>query len=277
MAAQTRSTHALSALCSASASQPEAPTRSKRAWTALLQLAGRPAGPFARLRAWPRSSASQPDAAELVEAGVDGAVASDALSGLTICGAPVGAAVFGVSARDGAESVEAGVDGVVAIGSPSGLIICEATGMAAELGGAGVNAGAADSKPEEARLGASTSAFPPAGTEPLFAGAVVASGRASKAPACKGAACWLSCISERESLEGLRVCSFCDPTSPLVAASESSRSGRFGALFMRAKLTQTAAAPASASPPASVSSVGNRAWSTFEGQSAVQSSCRRSP
>ena len=55
--------------------------------------------------------------AESVEAGVGGAVALDALSGLTICEATVGAAVFGASARGGAESVEAGVGGAVAIGA----------------------------------------------------------------------------------------------------------------------------------------------------------------
>jgi hypothetical protein len=41
MAASTRSTHALSALRSASAAQPEAPNRSKRDWAALLQWAAR--------------------------------------------------------------------------------------------------------------------------------------------------------------------------------------------------------------------------------------------
>ena len=195
--------------------------------------------------------------AELVEAGVGGAVAIGAPSGLTVCGAADGPAVFGVSAR-GAESIEAGVDGAVGIGAPSGLMICEATGMAPRFGGAGVNAGAADSNPKEARCGASTSAFPPAGTEPLFAGAMLASGRVSKAPACKGAACWLSSISERESFEGLRVCSFCDLTSPSVAATGSSRVGRSGALFIRAKVAQTAAAPDSASPAAV--SVQRREW-----------------
>lgn len=184
--------------------------------------------------------------AESVEAGAGGAVAIGAPSGLTIWRA----AGFGVSASGGAEAVEAGVDGAVAIGSPSSLITCEGARMAGVLGGTGVDAGAADSKPEEARRGASTSPFPQAGTEPLFAGAVMASGRFSKLPACEGAACWLSSISERESVERLRVCSFGDLMSPSVVATESSGVGRFGVLLIRAKLAETAAMPASASPPA---------------------------
>ena len=182
---------------------------------------------------------------EAVEAGLGGAVAIGAPSGLTICEAAGAVARFGVSAGC-AESVEAGVDGAVAIGAPSGPILCEGTSVAAWFGGAGVNAGGADSKPKEARFGASASAFPPAGTEPLFAGVVLAGG-VSELPACTGAACWLSSISERE---GLRVCSFSDLTSPSVAATGSSCVGRSGALFIRAKLAQIVAAPASASPPA---------------------------
>ena len=55
-----------------------------------------------------------------------GAVATDVLSGLTICGAAVGAAGFGASARGGAEPVETGVDGTVASDALSGLTICGA-------------------------------------------------------------------------------------------------------------------------------------------------------
>jgi hypothetical protein len=161
--------------------------------------------------------------AESVEAGAGGAVASGAPSGLTICWAADRAAGFGVSASGGAEAVEAGVDGAVVIGSPSSLITCEGTRTAAELGGTGVDAGAADSKPEEARCGASTSPFPQAGTEPLFAGAVMASGRVSRLPACKGAACWLSFISEWESV-------------PSVVATEGSSVGTSGVLLTRATL-----------------------------------------
>jgi hypothetical protein len=163
---------------------------------------------------------------------VDGAVASDALSGLTACGAAVWTAGFGVSAGC-AESVGAGVEGAVAIGAPYGLMICEGTQTAGELGGTGANAGAVDSKPEEARFGAPTSALPPAGTE-----------------ACKGTACGLSCIGARGELEGSRVCSVCGLTRLSVAAMEGSRSAKSGALLIRAKLAQTAAAPASATPPA---------------------------
>jgi hypothetical protein len=187
--------------------------------------------------------------AESVEAGVGGAVAIGAPSGLIICGAADGPAGFGVSAGGGAESVEAGVDGAVAIGAPSGPILCVGTSAAGWFSGAGMNAGVADSRLKEARCGASTSAFPAAGTEPLFAGAVLASGRVSKLPACEGAACWLSSISERESFEGSRVCSFCGLTGLSVAATEGSRSAGSGALFMRAKLTPIVAAPASATPP----------------------------
>jgi hypothetical protein len=96
---------------------------------------------------------------ESVDAGVDGAAAIGAPSGLTICAATDGAGGFGASTRC-VKSVDAGVDGDAAIGSPSGLMICEGTETAAELSGASVNAGAADSKPDEARCGASTSAFP---------------------------------------------------------------------------------------------------------------------
>ena len=163
---------------------------------------------------------------------MDGAVASDALSGLTACGAAVWTAGFGVSAGC-AESVGAGVEGAVVIGAPYGLMICEGTQTAGELGGTGANAGAVDSKPEEARFGAPTSPLPPAGTE-----------------ACKGTACGLSCIGARGELEGSRVCSVCCLTGLSVAATEGSRSARSGALLIRAKLAETAAAPASATPPA---------------------------
>ena len=112
-----------------------------------------------------------------------------------------------------------------------------------------MNAGAADSKPEEARFGASTSAFPPAGSEPPMSGAVLASGPVSKLPACKGSACWLSCIGARGELEGSRVCSFCGLAGLSPAAMESSRSGRFEGLLMKAKLTKIVAAATSASPP----------------------------
>jgi hypothetical protein len=71
--------------------------------------------------------------AESVEAGVDGAVAIGAPSGLTICEATGAVAGFGVPAR-GAESVEAGVDGADAIGGPSGLIAFAAAGAAAVFG-----------------------------------------------------------------------------------------------------------------------------------------------
>ena len=188
--------------------------------------------------------------AEAVEAGGGGAAAIGALSGLTICGAADGTAGFGVPARGGAEAVEAGVDGAVAIGVPSGRITCEGSRMAGVLGGTGVNAGGANSKPKEARCEASSSPFPPAGAKPLFAGAVPPSGRVSKLPACEGASFWLSSISKRESLEGLRVCSFCGLAKLSVAVTEGSRSAESGALFMRAKLTPIVAATVSAIAPA---------------------------
>ncbi len=72
--------------------------------------------------------------AELVEAGVDGAVAIGEPTGLIACEAADGVAVFGVSARGGVEGGEAGVDGAVAIGGPSGLIACEAADGAAVFG-----------------------------------------------------------------------------------------------------------------------------------------------
>ena len=73
--------------------------------------------------------ASARGGAESVETGVDGAVARNTLSGLTICVAAVAAAGFGVPAGC-AESVEAGLDGAVAIGAPSGPILCVATSVA---------------------------------------------------------------------------------------------------------------------------------------------------
>jgi hypothetical protein len=187
------------------------------------------------------------EGAESVEDGVDAAVTTDALLGLVICGAAVRAAGFGVSAGGGAESVEEGVDGGGAMSEPSGLILTVTTGVAAWFNGAEVNAGAVDSRPEEARFGVATSAVPPAGTEPLFA--VLASGRVSVAPAFKGAASRLSSIAGRESLEGSEVCSFCDPSGPFVVATESSSVRRSGTLFTNAKPAPTAAAAASAIAP----------------------------
>lgn len=178
---------------------------------------------------------------------VDAAVTTDALLGLVICGAAVRAAGFGVSAGGGGESVEEGVDGGGAMSEPSGLILTVTTGVAAWFNGAEVNAGAVDSRPEEARFGVATSAVPPAGTEPLFA--VLASGRVSVAPAFKGAASRLSSIAGRESLEGSEVCSFCDPSGPFVVATESSSVRRSGTLFTNAKPAPTAAKAASAIAP----------------------------
>ena len=63
MAPQFRSTQTPSALCSASASQPDAPNWSRRGRMAPLQLAARPAWSLARLPTGPPSSAPQPQAA----------------------------------------------------------------------------------------------------------------------------------------------------------------------------------------------------------------------
>jgi hypothetical protein len=84
----------------------------------------------------------------------------------------------------------------------------------------------------------------------MVAAPVLASSRVSAAPACEGAACGLFCIGARESLEGLRVCSFCGLARASVAATDGSRSAGSGALFRRAKLVPATAATASASPPA---------------------------
>ncbi len=72
--------------------------------------------------------------AEAVEAAVDGAVAIGALSGLIICEAADGAAVFEAPARGGDELGGAGADGAVAIGGPFGLIACKAADGAAVFG-----------------------------------------------------------------------------------------------------------------------------------------------
>jgi hypothetical protein len=60
--------------------------------------------------------------AEAGEAGADGAVALGAASGLIVCEAAAGTAVFGASARGGEETGEAGADGAVALGAPSFLV-----------------------------------------------------------------------------------------------------------------------------------------------------------
>ena len=139
------------------------------------------------------------------------------------------------------------MDGPDAIGAPSGPIRWVGTWTAGELGGTGVNAGAA-SKPKEARFGAPGAAFSGTGIGALFAEASLAGGGASSAPTAS--ACRATPINEGESLEGLRAGSFCDLTGPAAEVTEGSRSGRFGALLMRAKLTPIAAAAASAIPPA---------------------------
>jgi hypothetical protein len=137
------------------------------------------------------------------------------------------AAGFGVSAR-GAELVEAEVGGADPIAGPSGLIACEAAGAAA---GFGVSArGGAESG--EAGVDGAVAIGAPSG--PILC-------EVTSVAACEGIACGLSCIGARGELEGSRVS---------VAATEGSRSGRSGALLISAKLTQIAAAPASASPPA---------------------------
>jgi hypothetical protein len=91
-----------------------------------------------------------------VEAGVDGAAATFAPSGLTVGEASGVAALSGVSVG-GAAPVEAGVD-ALAIGAPSGPILSAGASAGAWSGVAGVNTGGGDSKPKEARFGASTSA-----------------------------------------------------------------------------------------------------------------------
>ncbi len=136
--------------------------------------------------------------AELVEAGVGRDVAIGAASGLAICGAAGAAAGIGALARGGDDSGEARADGAVAIGAPSGPILCEGTSVAAWFSGSGVDAGAA----------------------------------------------------EPGALTGSRVCSFSGLARLSAAAAEGSCSGRSGALFRKATLAQTAATPASASPPA---------------------------
>jgi len=99
--------------------------------------------------------ASAEGGAESVEAEADGAVAIDASSGLTICEA----AGFGVSAG-WARSIETGADGAVGIGAPSGPILIEGASAGAWFGGVGVNVRAVGSRPEEARCDASISTFP---------------------------------------------------------------------------------------------------------------------
>jgi hypothetical protein len=180
---------------------------------------------------------------------VGGVAATAAFSGCAICGMAVGAG-FGASARAGAEGVEADADGAVAIGAPPGLIFCEGAETGAEFTGGEVSAGWVDSKPEDARFRVANSPFHPGKTKLLLVAAGLASGRVSKTPAGKGAVCWLSSPSERESVAALSACSFCAPTGPCVVSMESSCVGRVGALLIKAKLAHAAATAASATPPA---------------------------
>jgi hypothetical protein len=112
--------------------------------------------------------------------------------------------------------------------------------------------GATDSKPREAGNGGAPAAPSSAvGSELLRADAVMASGRVSEAPSCEGSVGRLSCIGGPALLDGSAVCPpLCGPTGPSVAATASSRFGRSGALFIRAKVAAITAAPASANPPA---------------------------
>ena len=78
----------------------------------------------------------------------------------------------GLGAPSGrAEAIEAGGDSADAVGVPPRLATGGA-GAAAWLGGAGVNAGATDSKPKEAGCGTSAAAPHSTGSELVFAGVV---------------------------------------------------------------------------------------------------------
>ena len=167
------------------------------------------------------------------------------MAGALACG-------FGVSAGSDAEPVEAGADGAVTVGAPSWLAVCGATGAGAGFAGTGANAGATDSQPKEAGCGgASATASGPAGSEAPRAGAVMASGRDSKAPTSEDSVGRLSCVGGPALFDGLRVCApLCSPTGPSVATPVSSRFDTSGVVFMAAKVTPIMAAPASASPPA---------------------------
>lgn len=82
------------------------------------------------------------------------------------------ARVGGLGAPSGrAEAIEAGGDSADAVGVPPRLATGGA-GAAAWLGGAGVNAGATDSKPKEAGCGTSAAAPHSTGSELVFAGVV---------------------------------------------------------------------------------------------------------
>jgi hypothetical protein len=214
--------------------------------------------------------------AEAVEAAVDAAVAIGALSGLIICEAADGAAVFEAPAIGGVESCGAGLGGAVAIGGPFGLIACKAANGAAVFGasatggvescGAELEGAVAIGGPfgliacEAADGAAVFGASVRGGVESGAAGVdgAVAIGAPSGPIRCEATsvAAWFSGAgakagtAEPGALAGSRVCSFCGVARRSVAATEGSRSARSGALFMRTKLAQTAATPASASPPA---------------------------
>jgi hypothetical protein len=165
-----------------------------------------------------------------VEGAADGAVAIGAPSCLIACEIAEGASVFGASARGSA-------DGAVAIVAPSGLIACEPADGASVFG---ASAGGGAESGEAAPDGAAAIGAP---SRPILCEATSVAGRFGGGGVISGAA-------EREELEASGVVSFCGLTWLSVAATGGSRSGRVGALFTRAKLTEIAAAPASTSPPA---------------------------
>jgi hypothetical protein len=214
--------------------------------------------------------------AEAVEAGLDGAGAIGRPAGLIACEAADGVAVFGASAKRGVEGAEAGPGGAVAVGAASGRIACEAIdgvsvfgasarggdeSREAGLGGAVAVRAASGRIAGEATDGASVfgaSARGGAESGEAAPDGAVAIGAPSRPILCEATrvAGWFggggvnSGAAEREGAEGSRVVSFCGLTWLSVVATGGSRSGRSGALFIRAKLTQIAAAPASVSPPA---------------------------
>ena len=173
-------------------------------------------------------------------------------------GAADGAASWRLSQRR-RKSGEAGAGGAVATGAPSGLIACEAAAGAAvcgvsakELGEAGADGAVASGAPSGPILCEVTSV-----------------GASFSGPGANAGA------AKRGALEGSGVCSLCGVARLSVAATGGSRSARSGALFVRTTLTQTAAAPASASPPAISSQLRKLRLIVLPGPSLPRSICDR--
>ena len=119
--------------------------------------------------------------------------------------------------------------------------------MAGVLGGTGVNAGGANSKPKEARCEASNSPFPPAGAKPRCRSCAALGPRFQVAGLRRREL--LAVLHQQAGVAEAEVCSFCGLAKLSVAVTEGSRSANLD-FIRRAKLTPIVAATVSAIAPA---------------------------